>query len=683
MTIDDIIKENDARNKHNSAYFNPVTGEGSILSRTRFEIPDYPIPVQWLPDDMLSVPLVKKIKRCGSIDGFIIKHLKETPTPAIRGKVIKSFIRVRCKYDFAYWAYSFVKIKNKDGGEDIRFLLNRPQRRLISTLEDMRIAGKPIRLILLKARQWGGSTAIQIYMAWIQLCHKKGLNSIIVGHVRDTSIEVKGMFTKLIESYPQWLLHDPLEEYTENDPKIKGFEGSQSISIIPARNCKIKVGTAESPEGARGGDSSLAHCTEVAFWKKTDNKTPEQIVKSVCSGVLYKPLTVEVFESTANGSGNFFYNEWERAKAGESDKRPLFIAWYEIDMYTLPIDDIKAFATRLYENKDSIHSNGKYYWWLWEKGATLEAINWYIEKSKGYKDHSDMASEYPSDDIEAFKNTGAKVFDIYKVNELKKHTKTPLYTGELTADSHDGADALKNISFIEDKNGLLSIWDMPDKGIAVSHRYLTVVDIGGRWKGADYSVIAVIDRYWLMYGDKPVIVAQWRGHIDHDLLAWKAAQIASFYNNSLLVIEANTLETKDPARNLDGYQTPFILNQISSVYPHLYARKQSDEDIRNQVPIKYGFHTNISTKPMIISHLIKIIREGAYIERDQEAITEYLKYEKKPNGSFGSIPGTHDDILMTRAIGLYICYCEMPLPSEVTHSNTHHTHIDRTEAIII
>lgn len=683
MTINDIITENEIRNKRNKAYFNPLTGEGSILCRTKYHIPDYPIPTQYLPDDMLSVPLVKKIKRCGSIDTFITKELKTVPTPDVKDKVIKSFIRIRCKYDFAYWAYCYVKIKNKEGGEDIKFLLNRPQRRLIEKLECMRLAEKPIRLILLKARQWGGSTAVQIYMAWIQLCHKKSLNSIIVGHVRDTSIEVKGMFTKLIDSYPQWLLHGPTDEYKENDPKICGFEGSQSINFIPARNCKIKVGTAESPEGARGGDSSLAHCTEVAFWKKTENKTPEQIVKSVCSGVLYKPLTVEIFESTANGTGNFFYDEWKRAKEGESDKIPLFIAWYDIDMYTLPIEDTTSFASWLYENRNNQSTNGAYYWWLWEKGATLEAINWYIEKSKGYKDHADMASEYPSDDIEAFKTTGAKVFDMYKVEELRKNTKPPLFTGDISADGAEGAEAINNITFTPDANGLLSIWDMPDKGIAVSHRYLTIVDIGGRWKGADYSVITVIDRYWLMYGDKPVIVAQWRGHIDHDLLAWKSVQIASFYEDSLLVIESNTLETKDQDRHLDGYQAPFILNQISAIYPNLYSRKQSDLDIRNQVPIKYGFHTNVSTKPMIISHLIKIIREGAYIERDNEAINEYLEYEKKPNGSYGATPGSHDDILMTRAIGLYICFCEMPIPAEIVHTKSKRRLSSTTEATII
>lgn len=155
-----------------------------------------------------------------------------------------------------------------------------------------------------------------------------------------------------------------------------------------------------------------------------------------------------------------------------------------------------------------------------------------------------------------------------------------------------------------------------------------------------------------------------------DILAWKAAQIASFYDNALLVIESNTIETHDKERMVDGDQSSFLLNQIKDVYPNLYARKQSEEDIINKVPRKYGFHTNVSTKPMIISTLVKVIREGLYVERDERCLDEYLTYEKRPNGSFSAVLGKHDDLLMTRAIGLHICFFEMDVPTVQTKSMT-------------
>ena len=209
----------------------------------------------------------------------------------------------------------------------------------------------------------------------------------------------------------------------------------------------------------------------------------------------------------------------------------------------------------------------------------------------------------------------------------------------------------------------------PDDNEIVTDRYVTVVDVGGRSTKADYSVILVLDRLFMAEGGKPVVVAQWYGHIDIDLLAWKAAQIAAFYDNSLLVIESNTLETHDKERQVDGDQSQFILNQIKDIYPNLYARKQSEEAIREGMPKNYGFHTNIATKPMIITTLVKVIRENLYIERDARCLDEYLCYEKKQNGAFGAIAGKHDDLLMTRAIGLHICFFEMNIPRFIPRIN--------------
>jgi hypothetical protein len=104
---------------------------------------------------------------------------------------------------------------------------------------------------------------------------------------------------------------------------------------------------------------------------------------------------------------------------------------------------------------------------------------------------------------------------------------------------------------------------------------------------------------------------------------------------------------------------------VKDVYPNLYARKRSEEDIKEGRPTKYGFHTNTATKPMIISTLTKVIREGSYVERDVRCCDEYDTYERRQNGSFGAIVGKHDDLLMTRAIGLHVCFREMDMPDIV------------------
>lgn len=671
--IQAIIKENERRNAEIYAKFDPVSGEGSVGERKKVVIDDFPVSVQWLPVEMLRVPLVMQIVECGSVRAFLADNLNVEYTEEDRLKVIEQFVRIRCRYDFAFWAAVFVYIKRKGGGEDILFRLSRPQRRFVEKLERLRKAGKPIRIVLLKARQWGGSTVSQLYMAWLQLVHKVGLNSLIIAHQGAGSDEIKDMFDRMIKAYPVEMLHKLGEAYDANEPKLVGVGKSGSIYRVPQRNCKIKIGTAERPDSCRGGDYNLVHLSEVGLWKATEGKKPEDIVRSACSGVLYRPYTMIVYESTANGTGNFFQREYDMASKGKSQFEAMFVSWFDIEIYSTPVDDILSFAASLYDNRNndnvasSREESGKYLWWLWEKGATLEAIHWYILERAKYNEHASMASEYPSDDVEAFVHSGTMVFDKYKVEAFKKYCKEPRFVGDVYADADEGKNALKNLRFVEDRQGVLWIWEKPeiDEDEKVTDRYLTVVDVGGRSSKADWSVIVVFDRLFMAEGGRPAVVAQWYGHCDIDLLAWKAAQIAAFYDTSLLVIESNTLETHDKERDVDGDQSQFILNQIKGVYPNLYARKQSEEDILQGLPTKYGFHTNVATKPMVISTLVKVIRENLYVERDARCLDEYLTYEKKPNGAYGAIIGKHDDLLMTRAIGLHICFYEMELPKFV------------------
>lgn len=680
--IREILRENERRNAEIHAPFNPYTGEGAVGERRKVAIDDFPIRTQYLPVGMLQVPLVAKLIKAGSIEKFTINVLNSEYSETERMKVIEQFVRVRIRYDFCFWAAMFVYIKNKGGGDDVLFKLTRPQRRFVARLEELRLAGKPIRIILLKARQWGGSTVSQLYMAWLMLVHKVGLNSLIIAHQGTATDEIKDMFDRMIKRYPVGLLYELGASYDNNEPKMVAVGKSGAIFRVPQRNCKVKLGTAERPDSCRGGDYNLVHCSEVGIWKKTDGKSPEDIVRSACSGILLEPYTMIVYESTANGTGNFFQREYDAAKRGQSQFEAMFVSWFDIEKYSMPIDDLVAFAIHLYENRNNENENstreesGQYLWWLWNMGATLEGINWYIKERAKYNDHGQMASEYPSDDIEAFVHSGARVFDKYKVEALRPACRPPRYIGDVYADADEGEDALRNIRFAEDHQGMLWIWALPeiDEQVEIANRYLTIVDIGGRWKKADWSVIVVFDRLFMMDGGKPSVVAQWYGHIDMDRLAWKAAQIAAFYDNALLVIESNTAETKDKNRNVDGDQSFYILNQIKGVYNNMYARKQSEDDIINKVPRKYGFHTNVSTKPMIISTLVKVVREAMYVERDVRCLDEYITYEKV-GSSFGAIPGKHDDLLMTRAIGMHICFYEMDMPTECKRIRGIHRHV--------
>lgn len=180
---------------------------------------------------------------------------------------------------------------------------------------------------------------------------------------------------------------------------------------------------------------------------------------------------------------------------------------------------------------------------------------------------------------------------------------------------------------------------------------------------ADYGVIKVFDRYWMSEGEVPSVVAMWWGRVDKDIAIWVAAQIAKWYCGAVLVVESNTYDSV--VRDDD---TEFIFDVIADYYGNLYARTDS-ERIREGLPIKYGFHTNRSSKPMVINHYKGLLRERGYVERDAGTLDEARVYEVKENGSMGAKVGKHDDRLMATAIGLYVCY-ELDVPRVINKRKT-------------
>lgn len=576
----------------------PLSGEGCVGRRVCVATPLEELPRAYVPLTMPATP----------------------EYAAVQGDAVL-WKRLRCRHDFEYWAVTCAVIKDKSGGCDIPFVLNPPQRRVLALLEADRLAGLPLRLILLKARQWGGSTLIQMYMAWIQTCLRTNWNSAIVAHVKDTSATIRGMYTKLLSRYPPELWEGSAEA------KFVPFEGSANIRTLNGRDCNVGIGTAEKPDSLRGGDLAMVHLSETAFWPRTPGNSPLQVVQAVCGGVSRKPYTLVAIESTARGVGDYFHKEWLRNKAGRGDKHAVFVPWFEISLYTEPCVDAAALFYTLspYEMR------------LVERGATSENLCWYRNKVREVEQREDLASEYPSDDVEAFCSSRTSVFPSAAVEKLRAACTAPLATGDVSADGH---------AFHADARGLMKLWSKP-----VSEcRYVVAVDVGGRSSKSDWSVVAVLS-VPERAAELPRVVAQWRGHIDHDLLAAKSVAVARYYNNAFLVIESNTYETSDFGSSSDS--NIFILNRLAETYSNVY-RRESFDTLKKAASWRIGFHTNVSTKKLLINNLIEVVREGLYVERDAGACNELLTYEQLESGAFAARDGCHDDMLMTRAIALYV-----------------------------
>lgn len=612
--IHEIVVENARRNALINLEYCPVRGIGCTGERVECYSP------------------VSKGKE------FIPKTMYDSDKFHMVKENAQAWRRLRICHDFEYWAATCCTIKDKRTGCDVFMRLNRPQRRVLAIMEQQRMAGEPVRLIMLKARQWGGSTLVQVYMAWIQLVHKRSWNSLICAHVKDTAATIRGMYSKILSDYPA----DVWDEDGVCRPEFRVYERSTNIRYIPGRDCRVTLGSAEKQDSVRGGDFAMAHLSEVAFWGDTTRHSPEGFVRAICGSIMREPFTLIVMESTANGTGNFFHAEWLRACSAEgSDKIPVFVPWYEIELYSKPVGDVEA----LWSSLDSYERG------LWHKyGCTLEQIDWYREKRREYPTRQLMAAEYPTDDVEAFANTGSSVFPAECVAELAKGCMLPLCLSEVLCNSDDMWLLGQLQEIADDGRGTLSVWKLPDSGSEnYRNRYVVAVDVGGRSDKSDYSVILVLDSS--PCGGVPEVVAQWRGHCDHDILTKRAALMGRWYGEALLVVESNTLESSGS----DGETGLSLLAELAENYPNMYHRECYDREYSADLPgIRVGFHTNRATKSLIITNLIAMVREGAYVERDAGMINELSVFEYKVNGSTGAKDGCHDDRLMTRAIALHV-----------------------------
>ena len=676
--IEQVLKTNAKKKKLINQAYDPVVGIGCYGERAQLEISDAPYPIIHVPVAMMKENLVKQVDKHGSIEKMYKAHKLAFDEDELMTCWI-DICEIRIKYDVEYYFAEYETIEHGEDGDLIPFVMNRAQRAFhADVMKDIEM-GVPIRKITLKARQHGISTYIEMLFSWIQKVKKRRWNSVVCAHLQEAAKTIRGMYTLSMEH----MMPIGGVQY-----KMTAFDGTSNIKEIKERQCKITVGTAEKPESVRSQNPKLAHFSEVAFYPDTDKKKTSSLLSSIIGPMKYIPWTAVFYESTANGIGDYFETEYSRAKKGETAYTCIFLPWFYNQSYAIPIIDSYIDSTgkrRKGTINDFIKSMSPYEWNLFNLNdeCSLEKVNWYRAKAGELPSASKMKQEYPSDDIEAFQDSGSPVFRSEEVEALRINCKNPEFIGDLVGDALPQIanieparrkDILKNIRFVNNPDAMeamkssdvkrkvrmtqnkLKIWRMPSP-LKIRHRYLVVFDPQkGISDAADWGVIAVFDRLPMMSGERPELVAQFRGHIDKDISIWIATQIATFFNDALLVVESNVYDSVVKEDDAE-----MIFETIKFHYSNLYTRTDA-EKIKEGFPAKWGFNMNRKTKPMVVTNFIGVVREDGYIERDGDALNEARTYEQQTNGSYAAKQGKHDDILDTRMIGLHVCYT-MPMPS--------------------
>ena len=660
-TVADILEENADRRAELFADYDPRTGKGSPIERV--EVPLTPADTVEVPTSMDDLRCIKQIREAGSVEEWAEER-------SIDPTVAKAeFQELRCQYDFEFWCSMAATIeldaetREERDADFAPLVMNRAQRTYWKEIYDQWSAGDPVRIILLKARQWGGSTLTQAFFAWVQRYHRDAWNSFVCNLTLDQARNIRNMYETLADEYPSELGTITLAPY----------QGSSNQRQIQETRSIVGITTIENPDSPRSYDIHLAHLSEVGLWPSTPEVNAEDFAGAITGAVSNVAGTVIIEESTARGVGTYFHTHWQDAGEGRSSYAQVFIAWHDIPAYTREIEDTAAFVRQRLrprvDDNDDLAEQTETARRLWRLGATLEGIRWYFEMLQDFKgDIRRMQSEYPSTPREAFQSTGRRYFSLDLTAKIREQTVEPKQTGRLTAEGVEGEEAFEDIQLRQagGDDPPLKVWRRPQAKVwwdgellnpdaaTIKGRYCAFADFGGKSKGADWSVITVADRIKMLRGGPMEVAARLRVHMRPDLFAWASARLAYWYDEALLAYEINR-HRKNRGDDVRGYEPEWslaVIEEVMDAYDNLYLREVQD---RIDEPVRYevGFHTNSSTKPLIYNTLEASLSETpggqTYFDPDRAFVNELDTFERKEDGSIGAVEGNHDDIVDTSA----------------------------------
>ena len=195
------------------------------------------------------------------------------------------------------------------------------------------------------------------------------------------------------------------------------------------------------------------------------------------------------------------------------------------------------------------------------------------------------------------------------------------------------------------------IWQPPN----YTKNYVVSADVS-RGDGTDYSAFHIIDVESLEQ------VAEYKGKISTQDFGNMLVNVASEYNNALLVVENNNI----------GWAA--IQQVIDREYPNLFYTSKDLQyvDVQHQITNKYrsqernmvpGFSTTQKTRPLIIAKLEEMFREESVMVHSQRLIDELFVFIYNGNRA-EALKGYNDDLVMSFAIALWVRDTALRLRSE-------------------
>ena len=491
-----------------------------------------------------------------------------------------------------------LKIKTKSGTV-VPFRLNDAQRKLYAVAKRQQDAGKPVRLIILKARQLGFSTLTE-GLIFHACATRRNVNALIVAHREDATANLFRMSKLFYDELPAPVkpmlrASNAQELVFENPSKLRSEREAR-----PGLRSRIRCATAGGRGIGRSDTLQCVHLSEYAFWPDgADGKAAT--LAGILQAVPSLPGTMVVIESTANGFEDF-KERWDAAVAGENDFEPVFFAWFENPDYAMPVipgtewtpeeRDLKA-AYRLTDEQ-------------------LQWRRWCIANNCGGS--LDMfRQEYPASSGEAFLHSGTGVFDNEQIVLRLERLPEPAGRGEFA----DG-------EWTESETGPIMLYELPEKGVP----YVLGGDTAG--EGSDYFTAIVIDNV------TGRIAAKLRQRYSEPEYVRQIYALGRFYNDALVAIETN-------------FSTYPVMKLQEMEYPNQYSREREDTYTR-QMKKSFGFRTDRQSRPRAIANLVEVFSTHPEWFTDRELLEEMLTFCYNEDHRPEALAGKHDDLVMGAAI---------------------------------
>lgn len=520
---------------------------------------------------------------------------------------------IRSRLSDKWWRMNNLYMIENEQGQLVRFRLRPAQELLFRTMWYLNL--------ILKARQLGFSTAIDIYLLDEALFNKNLKCGIIAqdltaaGEIYRTKIEVP------FDNLPGWL--------KAQFKVVTRRGGANGGHILFRHGSSIQVATS-----FRSGTVQRLHVSEHG---KICAKYPEK-AKEVRTGTLnaIHPGAIAFIESTAEGVGGDFHTmsmkslELSRStgELTQLDWKFHFFAWWQDPKYRADVP-----ASGVVMSKAQAE-----YFAAVEKamGCTIsdEQRQWYVLKEGTQR--GEMKQEYPSTPLEAFLTSGRRVFDPIATMEAEGDCMAPLIVYDIDPVTGRREKARKPEKLDEQGQrsleNMLLVWELPGE----DETYAIGADVAEGLEHGDRSSLDVIKR---STGEQ---VAHWYGHLDAELFAMLLNHVGRMYGTT------DEPAFIGPERNNHGHA---VLLKLRDIYPtrRIYAQEYIDRDRDDETP-RLGWLTTAQSKPLVTEGLKTLLRNGCSGIRWIGTVSEATSYVYDKQGRMNAQEGCYDDQLMSYMI---------------------------------